>query len=1067
MNKKLLIYCAFIVAILGAFLLIPSQGQSKVEELRQKHAEFLKNHPYQETAELPKTERKNLGLPPNAYFEQKYLSEINPATGRVHKENVYKVQEDLYALRQGSRVPGDGTDNPWIERGPDNVGGRTRAIIFDPNDATQETVFAGGASGGLWKNTNISNANSKWERVNMPENFSISSITVDPNNSQIFYVGTGESYGGGAASITGNGLWKSVDGGDSWTKVFGGRTGESVFQTNSTVTVNSPSSIVGNYISIRATAFGGDLMTDITGDLVLVNDGTDTIDDACETITNASDLAGKIAVIRRGGCNFDDKVLKAQNAGAIAVVMVNNTSGNPIPMGGDDTTITIPAVMVKDVDGNLMINEMASTTVNVTLSESDSVVAGTLVPGTQHVNDVLVRNNAGISEVYVAAADAFYSSSTPGAIVGGDSYGVYKSTDGVTFSKLNLPKTTSGNDFEPNNIELASDNSIYISTNQSATFGDGGGTILRSTDGTTFTVANTIARGLRTEITLSSLNASVGYVLVQMGDDDNNNQTPIPDPVKIFKTTDGFTTLIEQTLPNDSDTGIPAEDFTRGQAFYDLLIKIDPNNDDIVYAGGIDLFRTTDSSTGWNQLSKWDPGVNGSFQVVHADQHGIAYAPGSSTRMVFSNDGGVYFSDDAGTNIQSRNNNYNTLQFYSIGVAPTTAFSGEEYFIAGAQDNGTQQIASASPGINSSTRVQGGDGAYSFFDTDGTDQYRISNFVFNQNIQFFNFANNQSRTINSETSSNGDFINQEELDSNLDILYSNYSSGTDYIVRRYSSYKTGFLQKINLTNALLDQEPSALKISPYTTTSSKLYLGLKNSKLLRVENANSNASTWTEITGSEFVGSVSDIEFGANESEIFVTMHNYGVVSVWYTNDAGTTWVNKEGNLPDIPVKAILQNPLNREEVILGTDLGVWKTDNFSSASPTWSQSYNGMSTVPVLDLDLRDDNAVFAATYGRGVFSGQFTAETASVDEVAKGNEVFTVYPTISNGEFTLFAKSEVGSAKMEIFNISGSKVYNQDLDFSRNENQIISTNLSSGVYLVNLIGSNNKQASRKIIIK
>ena len=126
------------------------------------------------------------------------------------------------------------------------------------------------------------------------------------------------------------------------------------------------------------------------------------------------------------------------------------------------------------------------------------------------------------------------------------------------------------------------------------------------------------------------------------------------------------------------------------------------------------------------------------------------------------------------------------------------------------------------------------------------------------------------------------------------------------------------------------------------------------------------------------VGSVSDIEFGASENDIFVTIHNYGVQSIWYTSDGGSTWLEKEGNLPDLPVKTILQSPLNSEEVIIGTELGVWFTEDFSSANPTWNQAYNGMSNVKVTDLDVRDDNMVFASTYGRGVFSGAFSLDPA-----------------------------------------------------------------------------------------
>merc|ERR1739838_1139051 len=104
-----------------------------------------------------------------------------------------------------------------------------------------------------------------------------------------------------------------------------------------------------------------------------------------------------------------------------------------------------------------------------------------------------------------------------------------------------------------------------------------------------------------------------------------------------------------------------------------------------------------------------------------------------------------------------------------------------------------------------------------------------------------------------------------------------------------------------------------------------------------------------------------------------------------------------------MPIRSILQNPLNTDEVIVGTQLGVWSTVNFYDTNPTWNQSFNGMSDVIVTDLDLRDDNKVFAATYGRGVFSGDFTAEqTFSVEEEALAGN-FTVYPNPSNGTFQI----------------------------------------------------------------
>jgi len=1055
MKQKLLLLTIAILSI--TFIYNYATKESPTEKLRKQHAAFLASHPYNETLELTKSERKAKGIPPNKYFEQEYLNEINPATGRTHKRELLQLQAILNAERLEERAPGDAVNNPWVERGPDNVGGRTRALLFDPNDPTQETVYAGGVSGGLWKNTNISDINSVWSYVGISENLSVSSIAVDPNNTNVWYVGTGESYTG--ADAVGNGLWKTTDGGATWNQIYGGVTGSSYVDTSpaAVLKINSPANIAADYNITVTTGFGSDLSSALTGDLVLAMDGTSPTEDACSAIVNSSAVNGKIAVIRRGECTFDDKVKRAQDAGAIAVIVVNNVSGAPILMGGDGLgfneegnplNITITSVMVSDTDGNAIIAALGNG-VNGTLQPGSNTSGYTILPGIQHINDLVVRDNNGTSEVFFAAAETFAS----GALLGINEVGVYKSTDGTNFSKLVL---SAGEDLEPNNIKIAADNSIYVST-QSNTFGEGGGRIYHSTDGSTFTLKHTVPSGSRTEIACSPTDANTIYVLAQLNSD----------PVGIYKTTDNFTNVTTLALPNDADTGIDANDFTRGQAFYDLLIRVDPTNDNILYVGGIDLFKSTNGGTSWSQISHWYGGWG--YQEVHADQHGLAFS--SSSKMVFSNDGGVYLSTNAGNNIFPRKKGYNTLQFYTVGVAPTTAFSGNEYFLAGAQDNGTLMIENASDGVNSFYERQGGDGAYSFFDQDGTDQYCIANYVYNGNIKLYDFSNGNVRTINNESGSNGDFINQEALDSNLDILYSNYSSSSDFIVRMYRNIKSGTVTKTNIADAsIMDSEPSALTVSHYTTNQSNLFIGLKNGKLIKIAgttNTFPNNPIWTDITGTDFVGSISDIELGTNENEIFVTMHNYGVQNIWYTADGGTTWVGKEGNLPDIPVKAILQNPLLLEEVIIGTELGVWRTSNFSDASPTWTQSYNGMSNVKVTDLDMRDDNMVFAATYGRGIFSGQFTDAVASVDDVLTDKKAFTVYPTISDGDFTLMAKNDLGETTCRIFDMAGRQVYSSTINFNETSEQQVSVNLRAGTYIVNLVDQNNKKSSSKIIIR
>jgi hypothetical protein len=118
--------------------------------------------------------------------------------------------------------------------------------------------------------------------------------------------------------------------------------------------------LAGSYDAIAA-AFGGAFTTTaITSDTVVIldDDTTGDANDACDPILNGADLSGKIAIARRGACAFTDKVIAAQNAGAIAVIVVNNQPGGPIVMGGDNPDITIPALMLGDADGEAVITEV-------------------------------------------------------------------------------------------------------------------------------------------------------------------------------------------------------------------------------------------------------------------------------------------------------------------------------------------------------------------------------------------------------------------------------------------------------------------------------------------------------------------------------------------------------------------------------------------------------------------------------------------------------------------------------------------------------------------------------------
>lgn len=142
-----------------------------------------------------------------------------------------------------------------------------------------------------------------------------------------------------------------------------------------TLTVNSPSSIAGEYPAVESAFSTANKLTNVgpkTGQVIYYNDNAaGTTHEGCAGVP-VNSVLGKIALIDRGNCNFTVKVKNAQTAGAIAVIMVNNVIGSPIIMGGTDNTITIPAVMISQSDGAILKAQI-SNNVNVTLTAGQPI----------------------------------------------------------------------------------------------------------------------------------------------------------------------------------------------------------------------------------------------------------------------------------------------------------------------------------------------------------------------------------------------------------------------------------------------------------------------------------------------------------------------------------------------------------------------------------------------------------------------------------------------------------------------------------------------------------------------
>ena len=821
MNLKLIFGVTFTIASVCLNAQVKESSSNGDTQINKKYLKHIKEivSSYQKRVEYAK---ENNQKPPDEYYVHDFIATMDPETGTVRNENYVNLEKDIKAgkfspqkhlkIFGGVKGAADkaGIVNQWVERGPYSVGGRVRAVMFDPNDTTGKKVWAGGVSGGLWYNNDITNPNTEWTLVDaFWSNTTVSCITSDPNNSQIFYVGTGEVE---TSDFSGLGIWKTIDGGSTWQQIFAFENG-----------------------------YGGN-------------------------------------GVKRGNYN-------------------------------------VPAVRVV--------------------------------------------NNNGVSEVYAGVAGSYFGDA---ATFGGlDQSGLYKSTDGTNFTLLSsLLAGPRGYDIQ--DIEVGADNAIWVATRRSLYGGTtSGGKIFKSTDnGVSFTNVYDVGNpSSRVMVEVSATNPLKAYALMQGAN--------TSEPIRMAKTIDGGTTWISTnveasgiTLPNPIDTGQPDNDFTRGQAFYDLVIETDPTNDEMVYVGGIDSYKSIDGGATWTQYTKWSNNNlmgSTSISLVHADQHALVFNPKNPDQFVMANDGGIFFTANKNnlantTAVGMRNKRFNVTQFYHGTLNPTASF-GNEQMILGAQDNGTQQLSGAPLGnqFYNSSVVYGGDGAYTAFDDQ--DKYLIASYVYNYHY-LFNAQGQYNLLATVQQRDAGQFINPLAVDRNLDIAYTNATANTTSVtLNRITGLSTlpfsPTRTQLTIAAVAAGENISDILVSPYSTTSSTVFIGLSSGKLYKVTNADTTPAV--SLYSFNFGGYISDVKLGNSESEIMVTVSNFNKTSVFYSTNAGTSWVSKEGNLPDIPVKAIFMNPDDKNEVILGTYFGVWGTADFQSATPTWALYSNGLGkfllTVP------------------------------------------------------------------------------------------------------------------------
>jgi hypothetical protein len=428
------------------------------------------------------------------------------------------------------------------------------------------------------------------------------------------------------------------------------------------------------------------------------------------------------------------------------------------------------------------------------------------------------------------------------------------------------------------------------------------------------------------------------------------------------------------------------------QGWYDNTIAVAPHNPDIVFAGGIDMFRSVDGGANWDVISYWWTAP--AIETNHADHHAIVFHPqwnGTSQKTMFTgNDGGVYRTSDAlattgsGTlggicydppGVKSSvawtplNNGYNVTQFYH-----GAAFPSQTKYLGGTQDNGTPKGSDAG-GINSWADITGGDGGF------------VAVNPSNANIVFTEYTGDSlQRALDGGVADTSfeyigwgivsdpyfPFIAPYKMDpQNPDRIW--IGGAKPWRSNNACSALTGTDVTWTQAGAALSGTVpiSAWEVQP--NNSNVVYAGTETGLIFKtVSGTTSTASTvWTAMsTGLPSGGYITGIAVDPSDpsgNTVYATQSVYGKNKVFKTTNGAAPWTNISGNLPDIPTHCVAIQPGAPKNIFIGTDLGVFLS---KTGGGSWvSLNATGFSNAPVYALQFQGPGTLYAFTHGRGAW--------------------------------------------------------------------------------------------------
>jgi len=468
-------------------------------------------------------------------------------------------------------------------------------------------------------------------------------------------------------------------------------------------------------------------------------------------------------------------------------------------------------------------------------------------------------------------------------------------------------------------------------------------------------------------------------------------------PSRVFKSTDGGANWM--MLPGGTSPD-KVEDYCGGQCFYDNVIEVAPDNENVVFAGGQfdydigsgGIYRSDDGGMTWKNLG-WDQ---------HPDHHALAFDPSNSMNVLIGSDGGVWYSTDRGGRPNASDplsavtwQNYNGFglqigQFTSIATVPQVP----TIFWGGTQDNGTLQ---GFPSKNWYDMTSGDGGQVLVDPTDegttcpsgfpgpvcfiyGT-YYGISPYRIDDGGYYLLNNSSMSQGINPNDRSEFyvPFVMNQENTNQLFLgtfrLYrtdnARANSAGDVLWKPISG---------DLTLGCTGRAPNGARChitaigvgggqAVYTGSGGGLVYVSTDAQV-------SDNPTWTQIGQGQLPDrSIGDIAVDrSNYRTAYVAYSGFNAATpslpghVFRTLDGGGSWADISGNLPDAPVNSIVLDPSYPNTLYVGTDVGPFVTYN---GGADWYELGQGFPIIAVHQLNLDASHRLMAAgTHGRGAFS-------------------------------------------------------------------------------------------------